>query len=121
MDRLRIYQGRTLVGVEFAPAPSSLASLCKDAHVFERISVPEIQKITAQLAQASPGGFSAQMTQLLDIANVRIAYWERKVPTGSKCFVHHARFDDEAQAKVGYAQARSKFPHFPLLGLYCVD
>jgi hypothetical protein len=122
MDRLRIYQGRTLVGVEFAPTPSSLASLCKNAHVFERISVPEIQKITAQLAHASPaGGFSAQMTQLLDVANARIAYWERKVPAGSKCFVHHARFDDEARAKAGYAQARSKFPHFPLLGLYCID
>ncbi|HEY6705791.1 MAG TPA: hypothetical protein VI010_16980 [Xanthobacteraceae bacterium] len=37
MDRLRIYQGRTLVGVEFAPTPSSLSSLCKDAHVFERL------------------------------------------------------------------------------------
>lgn len=122
MDRLRIYQGRTLVGVEFAPTPSSLSSLCKNAHVFERISVPDIQKITEQLAHASPaGGFSAQMTQLLDVANARIAYWERKVPAGSKCFVHHARFDDEAQAKAGYAQARGKFPHFPLLGLYCID
>jgi hypothetical protein len=42
MDRLRIYQGRTLVGVEFAPTPSSLSSLCKVAHVFERLrSGPE--------------------------------------------------------------------------------
>src|SRR5262249_2711433 len=85
MDRLRIYQGRTLVGVEFAPAPSSLASLCKDAHVFERISAPEIQKITAQLAHAGPaGGFSAQMTRLRGGPNRRIAYWARKVPAGSK-------------------------------------
>src|SRR5262249_51713438 len=121
MDRLRIYEGRTLVGVEFAPTPSSLSGLSKNAHVFERISAPEIQKITAQLAQANAGGASAQMMKLLDVANARIAYWERKVPAGSKCFVHHARFDDEAQAKSGYAQARSKFPNFPLLGLYCVD
>jgi hypothetical protein len=75
MDRLGIYQGRTLVGVEFAPTPSSLSSLCKDAHVFERISVPEIQKITEQLAHAGPAsGFSAKMTQLLEVANARIAY-----------------------------------------------
>jgi hypothetical protein len=122
MDRLRIYQGGTLVGVEFAPTPSSLASLRKDAHVFERINAAEIEKITGGLARANAGeGFSAQMSQLLNVASARLNYWERKVPPGSKCFVHHVRFDDEREAKAGYAQARSKFPHFGLLGLYRID
>jgi hypothetical protein len=122
MDRLRIYRGRTLVGVEFAPTPSSLSGLCKEPHVFERISAPEIKKLTGQLARLGPqGGFSRQLSQLLDVANARINYWEQKVPAGSKCFVHHARFDDQEAAKAGYAQARSKFPDFALLGLYRID
>jgi hypothetical protein len=122
MDRLRIYEGGTLVGVEFAPTPSSLKSLCKDAHVFERINNADVQKLTEGLARANAGGgFSAQLSKLLDVANERTSYWERKVPAGSKCFVHHARFDDEREAKAAYAQARSKFPNFGLLGLYRID
>lgn len=122
MDRLRIYKSRTLVGIEFAQTPSSLSSLSQDANVFERISAAEIQKLTDELARSSPEkGFSAQLSQLLGVANTRLNYWERKVPPGSKCFVHHVRFDDEEQGKAGYAQARSKFAHFPLLGLYRID
>jgi hypothetical protein len=64
MDRLQIYQGRTLVGVEFAPAPSSLSSICKNAHVFERISTAEIQKITEGLGRNNTErGFAAQLPQ----------------------------------------------------------
>ena len=117
MDRLQIYQGRTLVGVEFAPAPSSLCSICKNAHVFERISTAEIQKITEGLGRNNTErGFAAQLPQLLAVANERIGYWERKVPPGSKCFVHHARFADEQAAKAGYAEARRKFPSSPCSG-----
>jgi hypothetical protein len=122
MDRLQIYQGRTLVGVEFAPTPSSLSSICKTAHVFERITITEVQKITEGLMRDNTErGFAAQLPQLLAVANERIGYWERKVPPGSKCFVHHARFEDEQAAKAGYAEARRKFPEFALLGLYSID
>lgn len=122
MDRLRIYEGRTLVGVEFAATPSSFSDLCKDSHVFERIGAQEVRQLTDQLARTNPeGGFPAQMTRLLDVANARMNYWESRVPPGSKCFVHHARFDDEAQGRAGYAQAKRKFPHFSLLGLYRID
>ena len=118
MDRLQIYRGLTLVGVEFAPTPSSLASVCKNGHVFERISAAEVQKIAEGLMRA---GAPAHLPQLLKVANERIGYWERKVPAGLKCFVHHARFEDEESAKAGYADARKRFPQFALLGLYRID
>jgi hypothetical protein len=122
MDRLHIYQGRTLVGVEFAAAPSSLSGLCKEPHVFERIGMPEVRQLTDRLARTSPeGGFPAQLAQLLDVANSRLSYWEGRLPPGSKCFIHHARFDDEAQGRAGYARAKREFPDFSLLGLYRID
>jgi hypothetical protein len=122
MDRLRIYQGRTLLGVEFAETPSSLSGLCKEPHVFERIGVPEVRQLTDRLARTSPeGGFPAQLAQLLDVASARLNYWESRVPPGSKCFVHHARFDDETQGRAGFAQARRELPHLALLGLYRID
>jgi hypothetical protein len=122
MDRLSIYQGRTLVGVEFAATPSSLSGLCKEPHVFERIGVAEVRELTDRLARVSPeAGFPAQMSRLLDVANARMDYWASRVPPGSKCFVHHARFDDEAQGRAGYAQAKRELPHFSLLGLYRID
>jgi hypothetical protein len=122
MDRLRIYQGRTLLGVEFAPKPSSLAGVCKDAHVFERIGVTEIKKLAAELAGSGPqSGLSSELSQFLKVADARIKYWEQNVPGGSKCFVHHARLEDAAEGEAAYAQVRAEFPGLALIGLYRID
>jgi len=57
----------------------------------------------------------------MEVVGGRVAYWENLVPPGLKCFVHHARFDDEARGKTGYAAAVAAFPKFAMIGLYAID
>jgi hypothetical protein len=122
MDRLHIYQTRTLVGVEFAQEPARLPRLSQMQHTFVRLGLPEIKDIVGQLINSNPDQrFSAEVRELMQVAGARLAYWENKVPQGSKCFVHHIRFDDDAAARAGITEIRAKFPHFALLGLYQIN
>jgi hypothetical protein len=122
MDRLHIYQTRTLVAVEFANIPSRLPRLSKEQHTFARIGLPEVKDIVAQLLKSSTDPqFSAQLEKLTHVANARFAYWENRIPQGSKGFVHYIRFDDDAAARAGLAELKAKLSHFALLGLYRIN
>jgi hypothetical protein len=122
MDRLHIYQTKTLVGVEFAREPARLPRFSQEQHAFVRLAVPEVKKIVGQLIEANPDQqFSAELRDLMQIAGARLMYWENKVPPGSKCFVHHIRFDDSAAGRASIAEIRAKFSNFALLGLYQIN
>jgi hypothetical protein len=122
MDRLHIYQTKTLVAVEFANTPSRLPRVSKEQHTFARIGLPEVNDIVAQLLKSSTDPhFSAELEELTHVANARLAYWENKIPQGSKGFVHHIRFDNDAAARAAIAEIKAKFPHFVLLGLYRIN
>ncbi len=122
MDRLHIYRTRTLIGVEFAQEPARLPRLSKLQHAFVRLGLPEIKDLVGQVIRSNPDQqFSAELRDLMQVAGARLAYWENKVPQGSQCFVHHIRFDDDAAARAGIAEIRTKFPHFALLGLYQIN
>jgi hypothetical protein len=122
MDRLSIYRTRTLVAVEFAKAPTRLPRLAPQQHTFARIGLPEVKNIVGRLVESSNDPqFSAQVEQLTRVANVRLAYWEERIPAGLTCFVHHVRFNDDAAARAGIAEVNAKCPHFALLGLYQIN
>jgi len=122
MDRLSIYRTRTLVAVEFAKEPTRLPRLAPLQHTFARIGLPEVKTLVGRLVESSNDlQFTAQVEQLGHVANVRLAYWEDKIPRGLTCFVHHVRFDDDAAARAGIAEVKAKFPHFALLGLYQIN
>ena len=122
MDRLQVYNTRTLVAVEFASAPSSLAALGGRGHVFRRLDFAETAALHHHAVQTTTEPMVArQMQGLMEVVKDRIAYWEKLVPPGLKCFVHHVRFDDEAGGKAGYAAAVAAFPKFAMIGLYAID
>jgi hypothetical protein len=121
MNRLAIYTSRTLVAVEFGSKPSSLAAIGGRAHAFRRLDLAATTALHREaVAKAEPAA-ARQMQDLMGVAGERVAYWERRVPAGSSCFVHHVRFDDEARGKAGYAQVAAAFPGFAMIGLYAVD
>ncbi|MBV8743747.1 MAG: hypothetical protein JO134_01750 [Xanthobacteraceae bacterium] len=122
MDRLHIYQTRTLIGVEFAQAPAQLPRLSPVQHTFVRLNLAEIDDIIGPLLKSNKDQqLSAEIRELMQIAGARLAYWETKIPVGSKCFVHHIRFDSDAKARAAITEIRAKFPHFALLGLYQIN
>jgi len=121
MNRLDIYNTRTLVAVEFASTPSSLAGLGPRAQVFRRLDVAETVALHGEAVQAADPAVARQMKHLMEVVGDRVAYWEKRVPPGLNCFVHHLRFDDEARGKAGYAQAVAAFPRFAMIGLYAID
>ena len=122
MDRLQIYNTRTLVAVEFASTPSSLAGIGGRAHVFRRLDLAETTALHGEAVQAaSDPAVAQQLKHLMEVVGGRVAYWEKLVPPGLKCFVHHVRFDDEARGKAGYAAAVAAFPKFAMIGLYAID
>jgi hypothetical protein len=122
MDRLHIYDSRTLLAVEFAQKPASFAGIADHAQVFVRLDLRETETLARKLIQASADhSFSEQVARLMDVLKERVGYWETRVPAGSKCFVHHVRFEDEARSKAGYAQAAKLFPQFAMIGLYAID
>jgi hypothetical protein len=122
MDRLHIYQTRTLVAVEFANAPSRLPRMSREQQTFARIGLAEVDDIVSQLIKSSTDPqFSAQLEKLTHVTNARLAYWENRIPRGSTGFVHHLRFDDDAAARAALAEIKAKFPHFALLGLYRIN
>lgn len=120
MDRLHIYNTRTLVAVEFASRPSSLAGLGGQSHVFRRLNQAETTALHGQAIEADPVAAS-RMKHLMTVIGERVAYWEKRVPPGLDCFVHHVRFDDEARGRAGYAHAVTAFPRFAMIGLYAID
>lgn len=122
MDRLQIYNTRALVAVEFAPSPSSLAGLGGEAHVFRRLDGAATFELHGKAMRAAADPVAAgQMEHLIEVVGDRIAYWEKRVPAGSQCFVHHVRFADEAKGKAGYLEAVASFPQFAMIGLYAID
>lgn len=121
MDRLHIYNTRTLVAVEFASTPSSLAGIGGRAHVFRRLDLAETTALHGEAVQAADPTVAEQLKHLMQVVRGRVAYWEKLVPPGLKCFVHHVRFDDEARGKAGYAAAVAAFPKFAMIGLYAID
>jgi hypothetical protein len=122
MDRLHIYNTRTLVAVEFASKPSSLAGIGGRAHVFRRLDLDETTALhgNAMRATADPA-VTQQLKHLMEVVGGRVAYWENLVPPGLKGFVHHVRFGDAARGKAGYAAAVAAFPKFAMIGLYAID
>jgi hypothetical protein len=122
MDRLHIYNTRTLVAVEFASTPSSLAGIGGRAHVFRRLDLGETTALHGEAVQAAADpAVARQLKHLMEVVGGRVAYWENLVPPGLKGFVHHVRFDDEARGKTGYAAAVAAFPKFAMIGLYAID
>jgi hypothetical protein len=122
MDRLQIYNTRTLVAVEFASSPSQLAGIAGGAHVFRRLDLAETSALHREAVRAATDpAIARQIEHLMEVLRDRVAYWEERVPAGRKCFVHHARFDDEARGKEGYRQAVAAFPRFAMIGLYAID
>lgn len=119
MDRLTIYETRTLVVVEFSSRPSSLADIGGQAHVFRRLSQAETTALFRQAVQGDPAA-AGQMKHLMTVVGDRVAYWEKRVPPGLDCFVHHVRFADEASGKAGYARAVAS-ARFAMIGLYAID
>lgn len=120
MDRLRIYNTRALVAVEFAAEPSSLAGLGGRAHVFRRLDLAETMALHRQAVAVDPAA-AGQIGHLMTVVGDRVSYWEQRVPPGSSCFVHHVRFAEEAQGRSGYARAAAAFPGFAMIGLYAID
>jgi hypothetical protein len=121
MDRLHIYNTRTLVAVEFASQPSSLTGVGGGAHVFRRLDLAETTALHGEALQAATPAVAEQLKHLMEVVRGRVAYWEKLAPPGLKCFVHHLRFDDEACGKAGYAAAVAAFPKFAMIGLYAID
>ncbi|MDP1961704.1 MAG: hypothetical protein Q8K93_05825 [Reyranella sp.] len=122
MDRLHIYNTRTLVAVEFASSPSSLAGIARQAHTFRRLDLAESLALNGKAVRSAASPVAAeQMTRLMEVLKGRIDFWEKLVPAGLKCFVHLVRFNDEASGRAGYAQAVAAFPGFAMIGLYAVD
>lgn len=120
MDRLHIYDTRTLVAVEFSSRPSSLADIGGRAHVFRRLNQAETTALQRQAVEADPAA-ARQMEHLMTVVGERVAYWEKRVPAGLDCFVHHVRFEDEVRGKAGHARAVASFPRFAMIGLYAID
>jgi hypothetical protein len=121
MDRLRIYNTRTLVAVEFSSRPSSLAAIGGRGHAFRRLDVAETTALHRQAVDAADPRAAERMKHLMGVVGDRVAYWEKRVPPALACFVHHVRFDDEARGRAGYAQAVAAFPRFAMIGLYAID
>ena len=121
MDRLHIYNTRTLVAVEFASKPSSLAGLAGSAHVFRRLDLAQTTELHGEALQAADPTGAEQLTHLMKVVRARVSYWEKLVPPGLNCFVHHLRFEDEVRGKAGYAAAVADFPKFAMIGLYAID
>src|ERR1700730_13852715 len=121
MDRLHIYNTRTLVAVEFASTPSSLAGIGGRAHVFRRLDLAETTALHGEAVQAAEPAVALQLKPLMEGVGGRVAYCDSLVPPGLKCFVHHVRFDDEARGKAGYAAVVAAFPKFAMIGLYAID
>ena len=68
MDRLRIYNTRTLVAVEFASTPSSLAGLGGRAHVFRRLDFAETAALHHQAVRTTTEPMVArQMRDLMEV------------------------------------------------------
>ena len=120
MDRLEIYNTRTLVAVEFSSRPSSLADIGGRAHVFRRLNQADTTALHRQAIEADPAA-AGQIKHLMTVVGDRVAYWEKRVPPGLGCFVHHVRFEDEARGKAGYGRAVAAFPQFAMIGLYAID
>lgn len=121
MDRLHIYNTRTLVAVEFASAPSSLASLGGRAHVFRRLDLSETRALHRAAVDAAEPAAAGQMKHLMEVVGERVSYWEKRVPPALGCFVHHVRIDDESRGRAAYAKAVAAFPRFAMIGLYAID
>ena len=122
MDRLHIYNTRTLVAVEFAATPSSLAGIAAHAQTFRRLDRAETAALHGDAVKATTDPtVGRQLMHLMEVVGERIAYWESLVPPGLRCFVHHIRFDNEARGKAGYAAAVAAFPTFAMIGLYAID
>jgi|FEC22Drversion2_1045045.scaffolds.fasta_scaffold01952_3 hypothetical protein len=121
MDRLQIYTTRTLVAVEFAASPSSLAGLGGRAHTFRRLDLAETKALHAAAVKAASPRDAEHMKHLMAVVGDRVSYWEKRVPPGLQCFVHHVRFPDEAAGKAGYTKAVASFPQSAMLGLYAID
>jgi hypothetical protein len=121
MDRLEIYNTRTLVAVEFAAAPSSLSALGGRAHTFRRLDLGETVALHAQAVKAASPQDAERMRHLMSVVGDRVSYWEKRVPPGLSCYVHHVRFADEAKGKAGYLKAVATFPQFAMIGLYAID
>lgn len=121
MDRLQIYNTRTLVAVEFASQPSSLAGLGGRAHVFKRLDLDATTALHRDAVKAADPATAARMQHLMEVVGDRVAYWEKRVPPGRDCFVHHVRFGDEAAGRSGFAKAAAAFPQFAMIGLYAID
>ncbi len=121
MDRLSIYNTRTLVAVEFASTPSPLAALGGRAHSFRRLDVRETTSLHADAVKAASPQDGERMKHLMTVVGDRVSYWEKRVPPGLQCFVHHVRFQDEERGKAGYRKALAGFPQFAMLGLYAID
>jgi hypothetical protein len=121
MDRLQIYATRTLVAVEFAVQPSSLAALGGRAHVFRRLDLAATRALHRAAVAAADATSAAQMNHLMAVLAERVAYWEKRVPPALDCWVHHVRFADEAQGRAGHARAVADFPRLAMSGLYAID
>lgn len=120
MDRLHIYSTRTLVAVEFSSRPASRVGIGGKGHVFRRLSQPETTALHRRAVEADPAA-AAQMNRLMMVVGDRVAYWERRVPPGLGCFVHHVRFEDETHGRAAYARAVAAWPGFAMIGLYAID
>ena len=74
MDRLHIYNTRTLVAVEFASTPSSFAAIGGRAHVFRRLDLAETAALHQQAVQTTTEPMVArQMRDLMEVRRRRRA------------------------------------------------
>jgi len=64
MDRLDIYNTRTLVAVEFASTPSSLAGIGGRAHAFRRLDLTETTALHGEAMQATADPAVAQQLSI---------------------------------------------------------
>jgi hypothetical protein len=83
MDRLHIYNTRSLVAVEFASTPSSLAGIGGRAHVFRRLDLAETTALHGEAVQAAADrgpGIAAGEVQSLFKKFTRLS----PQPTGSE-------------------------------------
>lgn len=117
MDRRFDYTQKVLVAVEFADSPRQLANMPAGYAVFRRLTIPEVRQ-----AFDETQGWVVQMLagrQFQHVLDEHMGYWEKRVPAGRHCFVHHAIGPDSVIA-AAYDRLK-RDGGFVLLGIYHLE
>ena len=117
MNRDFDYSQKVLVAVEFADKPRTLANLPKTHTVFRRIGIPEVVK--AFNREVNPLGRLLAGAKFRKVLDLRMGYWEKKIPPGQSCFVHYVR---GTQAETDQAdQVFRAASNWVTLGIYHIE